>query len=395
VLLLGLLTALGPVAVDIYLPAFVAIADSLGTDLGHLQLSMSAYFLALSLGQLIYGPWSDRVGRRPLVLMGLLVFAAGSLICALAPTANVLIFGRFTQGIGICAIIVLNRAIARDLYQGADAAHLMSQLMLIVSVSPLLAPMAGSTIAAAGSWRLIFWLLGALSLALLAFSVRQLPETRPDFGGAARLSLLQACRRLFADPGFRRPVFVICACQAGALMYLTGAAPVLLSVYQLQPWTYSLIFAVNAFGMIGLAQANRWLILRFGTPRLLVAGCSATLLAALPVCLGSLGQPAPLVWMLPAFFLYFSAFGCIMGPATVLALDQHAPIAGTASALLGCLQFCVGAAMTAVVAALYDGTAVPMLALQSLMAVLAFGAALTILRSARRQPPRVEMIERG
>ena len=393
VLLLGLLTALGPIAVDIYLPAFVAIAEGLDTDLGHLQLSMSAYFLALSLGQLVYGPWSDRVGRRPLILMGLLVFAAGSLVCALAPNANVLIFGRFTQGIGICAIIVLNRAIARDLYQGADAAHLMSQLMLIVSVSPLLAPMAGSSIAAAGSWRLIFWLLAALSLALLAFSARQLPETRPDFGAAARLSLVQAGRRLLADPGFRRPVVVICLCQAGGLMYLTGAAPVLLSVYRLPPWAYSLVFAVNALGMIGLAQANRRLILRFGIPRLLVAGCAATLLAVLPVCLGSLAHPAPLSWMLPAFFLYFAAFGCIMGPATVLALEQHAAIAGTASALLGSLQFATGAAMTAVAASLYNGSAVPMLALQSLLAVLGVTAAVAIVR--RPPPPRAELIESG
>jgi DHA1 family bicyclomycin/chloramphenicol resistance-like MFS transporter len=377
-LLLGLLSAIGPIGIDIYLPAFATIARDLGCGIGAVQASMAGYFLALGLGQIFYGALSDRIGRKPPILLGLALFVAGSIGCALAGGVATLIAGRFVQGCGICAIVALMRAIVRDLHAGPDAVRLMARTLLIVSVSPLLAPLAGSAIIAFASWRMIFWLLAALATSLLVATWRLLPETH-----VARSSETQPLQRtfgrIFADPGFRRALAMLAAAQAGASIYLAGSSAAYIGAYGLPPWTYSIAFAANAVGMIAAAQTNRALILRHGTPRVLLMAATLTLAGIAPMALASLAGPPPIALMLAGFFLVFTSFGFVMGPASVLALERHSAVAGTAAALLGTLQFGAGAAASALLS-LLGGSFAGMVALQAVAAVAAWIAAWRIAR---------------
>lgn len=376
IVLLGALSALGPIGVDIYLPAFPAIAASLGTGLGPVQLSMSAYFLALSVGQPIYGRVSDRVGRKRPICFGIAVFVAGSVAAALATGIAGLIVARFVQGIGICAVLALMRAVVRDLHQGAEAAHLNARLLLIVSVSPLLAPLLGSTIVAGASWRLIFVLLAVLGAISLALCARWLPETRAPRSAAPAAAIGYAT--LLRQRAFRRPLWVLAAAQAGASIYLATASSIYLDVQRLSLWQYSLAFALNAVGMIGLAQCNRGLILRFGLPAVVRLGTGLGCAAMLLLVAASSSGLAPLTLLLASYFLYFAAFGFVMGPASVLALEAYPHAAGTAAALLGTLQFAAGAAAALLAGLAYERGVLPVFVLQLATALLAAAAAITL-----------------
>src|SRR4051812_33786500 len=178
-LLLGLLSAIGPFAIDMYLPALPAIGQSLHADIGAVQMSLTAFFLSLGAGQLLYGPVSDMFGRKPPLYVGLVVFALASVGCAMATDIQTLIVLRFIQGLGAAAGMAIPRAVVRDLHTGTDAARLMSLLMLVFSVSPILAPLAGSVVIAFAGWRGVFWAVTIAAVAGLAMTVRLLDETRP------------------------------------------------------------------------------------------------------------------------------------------------------------------------------------------------------------------------
>jgi DHA1 family bicyclomycin/chloramphenicol resistance-like MFS transporter len=374
-----LLSAIGPIGIDIYLPAFATIARDLGCGIGAVQASMAGYFLALGLGQILYGALSDRIGRKPPILFGLALFVAGSIDCALSGSVAALIAGRFVQGCGICAIVALMRAIVRDLHAGPDAVRLMARTLLIVSVSPLLAPLAGSAIIAFASWRMIFWLLAVLALALLVATWRLLPETHAG-RSSERQPLGRTLGRIFADPGFRRALAMLGAAQAGASIYLAGSSAVYIGAYGLPPWTYSIAFAANAVGMIAAAQTNRALILRRGTPRVLLMAATLTLLAVAPMALAAVGGQPPIGLMLAGFFLLFTSFGFVMGPASVLALERQGAVAGTAAALLGTLQFSAGAAASTILS-LLGGSFAGMLALLTIAAIAGLTASWRIVRA--------------
>jgi len=391
VVLLGCLSALGPIGVDIYLPAFPRIAADLGCDVGAVQQSMAAYFLALSLGQLVYGPISDRIGRKPPICIGLSIFAIGALLAACSSSVAALIAARFVQGLGICAIIALIRAIVRDLHVGAEAAHMMARMLLIVSVSPLLAPLAGSAILGFASWRLIFVLLAVMAAALLLLTGYGLPETHHPTAASSAPgeSLARRCWRLLADPGFRRPMLVLACAQAGASIYLASASQLYIVDYGLGGLAYGLVFAINAVGMIGLAQTNRWLIRRRGPASVLRAGTAGCAVAMLGVAATNLAGLHSIGLVLIGFFVYFSAFGLVMAPASVIALHGHPELSGTAAALLGTVQFASGAAATALAGYGFDGSAGPAISLQAVVAVTAWCAAVRIPHEADqlRRPP--------
>ncbi|MBA3594975.1 MAG: Bcr/CflA family efflux MFS transporter, partial [Polaromonas sp.] len=178
-LVLGLLSAIGPFAIDMYLPALPSIGQSLGASVGAVQASLMAFFISLGIGQIIYGPVSDMVGRKPPLYFGLALFAAASVGCALAPDVETLVVLRFIQGLGACAGMVIPRAVVRDLHTGTDAARLMSLLMLVFSVSPILAPLAGSLLIESLGWRSVFWAVTVAGVAGLVLLASSLPETRP------------------------------------------------------------------------------------------------------------------------------------------------------------------------------------------------------------------------
>lgn len=360
-LVLGTLSAIGPFAIDMYLPAFPAIAREFQVDVGAVQMSLMSFFLAVAVCQLAYGPLSDRFGRKPPLYGGLGLFILGSIGCSYAPNVEALIAFRFLQGVGSCAAMVIPRAIIRDLHTGHEAARLMATTMLVFSVSPILAPLAGSTLTEFFSWRFIFWAIAAIGLGGMAVLLFLLPETRPE--GAGRQGLGQtfaAYKSLLKDRRFRGLAFIGGFSQASFFAYLAGSSVIFIEHFGLSPSQYSMIFASNAIAFIGSAQFNSAFMRRFGAERVVRIAISAfAALVSLLFILTAVGvDSAYILWGL--LFLSFGCLGYVIPSTAVLALEEHGPIAGTASALMGTLQLSTGAVMIALVSAFYDGTSFSM-----------------------------------
>ncbi len=361
-LVLGLLSAVGPFAIDMYLPALPAIGQALGADSASVQMSLTAFFLSLGLGQLLYGPVSDMVGRKPPLYFGLGLFAATSVGCALATDIQTLIVLRFFQGLGAAAGMVIPRAIVRDLHTGTDAARLMSLLMLVFSVSPILAPLAGSLVIAVSGWRGVFWAVTVAAAIGLLLMASVLQETRP--AAARRESSLGSALRgywqLLRDRHFMGLVLISSFAIGGFFVYLANSPFVLIDHYGLTPTQYSLAFALNAASFIGSSQLTGPLGERYGMTPLVKASAAASA-AALLVLLGYYLLGGDQLAVLITLYLIASAFmGLLIPTASVLALDEHGEIAGTASALLGTAQMLTGALLMGVSGPFIQGRPLPM-----------------------------------
>ncbi len=363
-LVLGLLSAIGPFAIDMYLPALPSIGGSLGASAGAVQASLMAFFISLGLGQILYGPASDMLGRKPPLYFGLGLFAVGSVACALAPDIQTLVAWRFVQGLGACAGMVVPRAVVRDLHTGPEAARLMALLTLVFSVSPILAPLFGSFLIEWSGWRAVFWAVtvaAALALLLLASSLEETRGAEQRVRSTVR-SALAGYGLLLRDGHFIGLVLIGAFGISSFFAYLANSSFVLIDHYGLTPRQYSYAFAANAASFIGMSQLTGRLVKRFGMEPLVrgsVVGYGVFMLLALLLNLAGLDG----MWtMLSLLFVGFGFLGLVLPASSVLALDAHGEIAGTASALMGTLQFMTGAAVMAVVGRFVDGTARPMLA---------------------------------
>ena len=376
-LVLGLLSAIGPFAIDMYLPALPSIGQSLNASMGAVQLSLMAFFISLGIGQIIYGPVSDMVGRKLPLYFGLLLFAAGSVGCALAPDIHTLVVLRFIQGLGACAGMVIPRAVVRDLHTGHDAARLMSLLMLVFSVSPILAPLAGSLLIEWAGWRSVFWAVTVAAGLGLLLMTTSLTETRPpaDRVDSSVGSALAAYGLLLRDRHFIGLVMIGAFGISSFFAYLANSSFVLIDHYGLTPRQYSLAFAANAASFIGVSQLTGKLGARFGLVPMVkfaVVGFAAVMGLLLAVNLAGIERLDVMVLLL---FIGYGFLGLVVPTTAVLALDDHGAIAGTASALMGTLQFVVGAAVMAVVGLFVDGTARPMVAGIAVSAAVAYAFA--------------------
>ncbi|MCJ0763898.1 multidrug effflux MFS transporter [Variovorax terrae] len=384
-LVLGLLSAIGPFAIDMYLPALPSIGQSLGASTGAVQASLMAFFISLGIGQIVYGPVSDMVGRKAPLYFGLLLFAAGSIGCALAPDIHTLVVLRFVQGLGACAGMVVPRAVVRDLHTGHDAARLMSLLMLVFSVSPILAPLTGSLLIESLGWRSVFWAVtvaAALGLALLATS---LPETRPPEQrvDSSVASALAAYGVLLRDRHFLGLVFIGAFGIASFFAYLANSSFVLIDHYGLTPRQYSLAFAANAASFIGVSQFTGRLSARFGlvpVVKVAVVGYAGVMLLLLVLNLAGVQR---LDVLLALLFVGYGFLGLVVPTTAVLALEEHGTIAGTASALMGTLQFVTGALVMAIVGLFVDGSVRPMVAGIAGSALVAYALTRITLRGVR------------
>ena len=373
-LVLGLLSCLGPFAIDMYLPAMPEIARSLAASVPQMQGTITAYFVAFGLAQLIYGPWADQAGRKVPLYAGIAVFVLGSVICTFAPTIGWLTLGRAVQGLGGAALMVVPRAIIRDLYTGPAATRLMAAVMLVISVSPMLAPLAGSGLMAVADWR---WIFGALliasvgSLLLLAFAQ---PETLP-VAKRQRFDLRATkagAARLFGDRTFMALTFMGGFGMASFFVFIASAAFVYTEAFGLSPTQFSLAFAVNALGFFAASQMAAGLGSRYGAR--VVMSYAAAGFAVCTVALFALGLAGVVtLWVCMAgLFAANACLGLIIPTAMVMALDEHGDIAGLASSLGGTLQMLAGGLMVAAVGPFFDGTVVPMLGAIALCGVLAF-----------------------
>jgi DHA1 family bicyclomycin/chloramphenicol resistance-like MFS transporter len=362
VVLLGALTAFSPLAIDMYLPAFPQIERDLAAPAGTLPLTLSLFLAGLALGQLVCGPIADRVGRRRPLLAGCGGFAAAALLCAFARSIEGLIAARFLMGVAGAAGLVVSRAIVRDLFHETESARIFSMMMLVTGVAPVLAPSLGGQLLLHWNWRAIFWVLAGCGLACgvaVAFDLREsLPPDR-----RARGSLLSVPRQygaMLIDPRFIGYALAI-GCGSGLLFaYITGSPFAFMQLHHISPRAFGVYFASNAIGMFGAAQVNRWLLRWISSHAILkrafAVNAGAGVLLVLFVATGLGG----FALFFATLFVCMTTLGLILPNATAAALVPFARQAGTASALLGMLQYAMGAGAGAVVGVLHNGTALPM-----------------------------------
>jgi DHA1 family bicyclomycin/chloramphenicol resistance-like MFS transporter len=341
---LGLLQAISPFAIDMYLPALPAIGHTLHADVNHVQASLMSYFLAMAVSQMVYGPAADMFGRKAPLYFGICLFVAASIGCALAPNIGSLVFFRFIQGLGGGACIVVPLAVVRDLHTGTEAARLVSLLMLVLSISPILSPLVGSFVTEATSWRGIFWFITCNGLLGLVLLWRMLDETRPP---AQRLhssmrSAFIGYGVLLRDRHFLGLSLIGAFGRSTFFIYLANSSFVLINHYGLTPRQYSLAFAVNAIAFISMAQLTGRMTKRFGLKRVikLAVPCFSAAMAVL-LALYLLGVDRMDV-LIATLFVGFGCLGLAIPSVSVLALENHGQRAGTASALMGTLQFVTG-----------------------------------------------------
>jgi DHA1 family bicyclomycin/chloramphenicol resistance-like MFS transporter len=372
-IVLGLLSAAGPFAIDMYLPALPSISADLHATTGATQLSLMAFFAAVAVCQLAYGPVADMLGRKRPLYFGLVVFALGSLGCVLAPTIEWLIAFRFVQGVGACAGMTIPRAIVRDLHTGPEAARLMALIMLVFSVSPILAPLSGSGLIVLFGWRGVFAAITVLALLGLVLAATALKETRPpEERIAATLGSVGAAYwKLLQDWHFVAICLIGGFAMSSFFSFLAASSFIYIEHFGLTPTLYSFAFSLNAIGFIGMAQFARGLAMRYGLSRVVLTAVTVFAVIALALFGATLAGLDSLPVLMAALFLGFACLGLVAPSTAVLALEHHGAIAGTASALLGTLQLVCGAVVVALVSAFFDGTPLPMVAAIAGCAVVA------------------------
>jgi DHA1 family bicyclomycin/chloramphenicol resistance-like MFS transporter len=370
-IILGLLSAIGPFAIDMYLPALPSIGQSLHANAATVQLSLTVFFIAVGGGQLLYGPLSDMYGRKLPLFVGLALFCCGSVACALAPNAELFLLGRFVQGLGACGGMVIPRAVVRDLHSGVEATRLMSLLMLVFSISPLLAPLTGSFVIQAVGWRGVFWMV--LGAAILGFGIlTTLKESRPKSARAhsSLTSAFHSYRQLLADRHFIGTVLIGTCGMASFFLYLSNSPYVMIEHYHLTPRGFSLLFSVNAASFFVAAQFNATLATRLGL-KTLVRRASTGFAIAMLVLLGVFAAGVDhLAVMVVLLCCAYACLGMTVPTATILALEEHGAIAGTASSLIGTLQFGLGSLVMAFSGTFANGAPLPMIAGITLCALL-------------------------
>jgi len=371
--ILGLVAAVGPFAIDMYLPAMPDIGRDFGVEQQAVQWTIVGYFITFGLAQLIYGPWADQAGRKPPLYAGLALFIAGTVICALAPSIGWLIFGRMVQGLGGAANMVVLRAVIRDLATGPQATRMMSTIMIVIAVSPLLAPLSGAGLLSFGDWRLIFWAL--LVAAVLSFFLIQfaLPETLTD-ANRQRFDLtttLAGAKVLLADRGFMVMTFLAGFAFASFFVFIASASFVYTQEFGLSPTQFSFAFAVNAIGFFAASQFAAPLSRRLGTLRM-IAGASLGFALATFAGFGlALAGLASLPVTMSTLFVGNVFLGVILPTAQVQALEEHGENAGLASSLGGTMQMVAAGVLVAAAGPFLDGTVVPMLGAIALCGLIA------------------------
>ncbi|MBL0373685.1 multidrug effflux MFS transporter [Rhizobium sp. KVB221] len=373
-IILGLLSAIGPFAIDMYLPALPTIGQDLGADSNVTQLSLLAFFISFALSQLVYGPLSDMWGRKLPLYIGITVFAIASVGCALATDIETLIAFRFLQGIGGAAGMVIPRAVVRDMHTGVQAARLMSLLMLVFSISPILAPLTGSVVIEFYGWRGVFWAVTIAAAVGLVLLSTQLEETRPSEHRAESGlgSAIAAYRRLLSDRNFLTLTFIGGLSISSFLVYLANSPFVLIEHYGLTPTQYSIAFSINAVSFFTVSQFTGWFGERFGLVRVMRIAVTAfgLVMVSMAVVMGAGFDQLPVL----ATFLFvgYGLLGLVIPTSAVLALEDHGEIAGTASSLMGTLHFVTAAVAMVITSTFFDGTATPMAFGIALAAAFAF-----------------------
>lgn len=378
IIVLGSLIALGPLTIDMYLPAFPELARDLDASAASVQLTLTGMLGGLAVGQLVIGPLSDAFGRRRPLITGLVVHATASVLCALAPSIHVLSAVRVLQGFAGAAISVVALATVRDLFSGLAVARTMSRLMLVIGMAPIVAPSIGGFILGVTDWRGIFVVLAAAAVVLVLVAFLGLRETLPvEPRRSARVgATLRTYGSLMKDGTFIALVLMGGLMFASIFAYVSGASFVLQEGFGLDERTFGLVFGANALALTVVSQVNPLLLRRFGQVDVLTAAILISATAAASLIVTGLTGLGGLAGVLVPLMMVLGAAGLAMPNTPSLALNRHGEAAGTASAMLGFVQFGVGAVVAPLVGAFGSTTAVPMgtvmLAVTGLAGVLMF-----------------------
>jgi DHA1 family bicyclomycin/chloramphenicol resistance-like MFS transporter len=383
-LLLGGLSMFAPLSTDMYLPALPSIGHDLSASAAAVTLTLTASLVGLGAGQLVAGPLSDALGRRRPVLVGLAVYTASSVLCAVAPDVWTLSVLRLVQGAAGAAGIVIARAVVRDLYSGAEAARFFSRLMIVIGLAPILAPIIGGQLLHVTDWRGVFLVLAGTGALLGLFTWRALAETLPpsarQHGGMA--NMLRVLGMLLRDGRFMGLTLCFGLFFGAVFAYIAGSPFILEDIFGLSPQLFGVLFAVNAVGLVATSQIGARVVGRVGPQRLLTIGIAVGTASGLGFLLAVLAHGG-LATVLPCFFFLLSSFALVGPNVTALALAPHPHVAGSASALIGLMQFGIGAAVAPLVGVAGTHSALPTATVIATMVA----AAIAVLSVSRRRNP--------
>ncbi|MDE2356176.1 MAG: multidrug effflux MFS transporter [Alphaproteobacteria bacterium] len=364
VALLGALTAFGALSTDMYLPGLPAIGRAFHAPPGAAQASLSSFFLGLAIGQFFYGPASDRWGRRGPLLFGTALYLAASLACAAAPSLPVLVAARFVQGLGACAGQVIARAVVRDRFAHQEGARILSQLMLVMGLAPILAPLAGGALLAVSSWRAIFWVMTSFGVLVGGWIVVSLRESRSaETAAKARAEHPMATYlALLRHPALVGFILAGAFNSAALFAYIAASPGLLITTYHIAPELFGVVFGLNAVGLIGMSQVNAHL-LRWRTPEyILVRSRPVSILFAVALTADAYTGFGGMWGVLAPLFGVIASFGLVGANTQAAGLNVDPLRAGSISALMGGVTFAAGALVSALTALFADGTARPMAA---------------------------------
>ena len=358
--IVGALSAFAPLSIDMYLPGLPGLAADLSASPSQAQLTLTAFLVGLAVGQLVAGPLSDRLGRRRPLVVGVLLYAVASLGCALAGDIGMFALLRVLQGLGGAAGVVISRAVIRDHFEGSIAARAFAFAMLVNGLAPILAPIVGAQLLPVAGWRGIFLVLAAIGVALLAVILARLPESLPPerrrsgaLGGVVR-----GYAGLLRDRPFMGHVLTVALAFSAMFGYISASPFMIQELYGQSPQTFSLLFGLNALGLVTATQLSGLLVMRVGPRRILRTGLLSGALGG-GVLVAAAVSGAGLWAVAAGFFLVVASYGAIAPNATALALADHAHHAGSASAVMGAIQFLVASLMAPLVGLGDAGSAVP------------------------------------
>ncbi len=380
--LLALLTALGPLAMDLYLPSLPVIADALAAPFAHVQLTISSYLVGFAAGQLVYGPMSDIYGRKPVLSAALAIFCIGTLACSAAPTIGTLIAARMVQGAGAAGALVLARAIVRDIYEGPRAGRELSLMASIMAVAPIIAPVLGGVTQTLFGWRFGFTVTFVAGLAAIAVVWRLLPETArlTQTGGHPILSTLRSFRAIAQDRSFLAHLAIATAIYCGLFSYISGSSFVLQELYGLSPLAFGMFYGVTSLGFIVGATLAAHIVTRSGFDRTIGLGAAALAVGGLALIVGVALLPGSVVAVSAPMMVYCAGLGLALPLSVAGTLQPFPERAGAASSFVGCVQQSAGAVIGVAVGHALGATAWPMV-----IAIAAMGCLTLVLWAATRK----------
>jgi MFS transporter, DHA1 family, multidrug resistance protein len=375
IVILGILSAIGPFSIDMYLSGFPSIAKDFHTDISHVALSLTSYFIGISFGQIIYGPLLDRFGRKKPLLIGLIIYSISALACAFSPTIYALIGARLLLALGGCVGMVAGRAIIRDIFKPEETANAFSTLLLVMAVSPIIAPTLGGFITSYAGWRFIFFLLSGFSLVMVITISLWLPETSMSNKNISLKikNIVKDYIVIFKEPTFLTYALAGGIASAAMFSYISGASFVYMNLFGFSASNFGLLFGMNAFGLVSGGQLNRFLLKKLDSKKIvLIMGLLLTITGILLIIV-NIFKPLSVYGTIGLIFLFLLFLGFMNPNTAALALNTFtSKNAGTASALLGSIQMVTSAIMSILVSRLHNNTAFPMVSIMAGCAAISF-----------------------